>query len=160
MIRVGSSIDIHKFAPDRKLMLCGIEIDYEYGLDGHSDADVGLHAICEAIIGALGLGDIGEHFPDTDPKYKGISSILLLAATKELMEKAGYKVGNLDLSLLCEKPHLKTYKQAMKNKVAEILEINSSLVNIKATRGEGLGFIGRKEGIVAMCTILIIKESK
>ncbi len=160
MIRVGSSIDIHSFEKGRDLYLCGIKIDYEYGLKGHSDADVALHAICESIIGALGLGDIGEHFPDTDPKYKGISSTILLEEVCVLMRENGYKLGNLDLTILCEKPYLKGYKQSMKENIASIIMSDNTCINVKATRGEKMGFVGRGEGIVAMCTTLLIKESK
>lgn len=158
MVRVGNSIDIHKFGEGRKLILGGVEIDYELGLIGHSDADVVLHSICEAIIGALGLGDIGTHFPDTDEKYKGISSMLLLEEVVQLMNKHGYMIGNVDVTILCEKPHLKDYKQQMVSNVCNVLNTNN--VNIKATRGEKLGFIGRAEGIASMCTLLLIKEEK
>ncbi len=160
MIKVGSSIDIHQFEKGRDLFLCGVKIDYEYGLKGHSDADVALHAICESIIGALGLGDIGEHFPDTDPKYKGISSKVLLIQTCGLMKEKGFVLGNLDLTILCEKPYLKDYKLLMKQSVASIMKVDDTCINIKATRGEKMGFIGRGEGVVAMCTILLLKENE
>lgn len=156
MIRVGNSIDIHKFGESRKLILGGVEVDYHLGLVGHSDADVVLHSICEAIIGALGLGDIGTHFPDTDPKYKGISSMILLENVVDLMNVKGYKIGNIDVTILCEKPHLKDYKEQMKANICSVC--NTDDVNIKATRGEGLGFIGRVEGIASVCTLLLIKK--
>ncbi len=156
MIKVGNSIDIHKFEKGRDLFLGGVKIDYEYGLLGHSDADVVLHSICEAIIGALGLGDIGTHFPDTDPKYKGIDSKVLLKEVVKLMDSHNYRIGNVDVTILCEKPHLKKYKSQMESTVSELL--NSNQINIKATRGEGLGFIGRAEGIASICTLLLFKK--
>lgn len=156
MIRVGNSIDIHKFGENRKLVLGGVEIDYHLGLVGHSDADVVLHSICEAIIGAMGLGDIGMHFPDTDPKYKGISSMILLQEVVKLMESNDYVIGNIDVTILCEKPHLKDYKEQMKINICNVCKTKN--VNIKATRGEGLGFVGRVEGIASVCTLLLIKR--
>lgn len=158
MIKVGNSLDIHKFGKDRKLILGGVEIDYELGLVGHSDADVVIHSVCEAIIGALGLGDIGAHFPDNDPKYKGVDSMLLLKEVVELMSSLDYEIGNIDVTILCEKPHLSKYKQLMKDNICNV--VNSTNVNIKATRGEGLGFIGRAEGIASMCTLLLIKKER
>ncbi|MFV0424651.1 MAG: 2-C-methyl-D-erythritol 2,4-cyclodiphosphate synthase [Bacilli bacterium] len=158
MIKVGNSIDIHKFGKNRKLILGGVEIDFELGLVGHSDADVVIHSVCEAIIGAMGIGDIGAHFPDTDPKYKGIDSMLLLKEVVELMNQNCYEIGNVDITILCEKPHLKKYKDLMRENISKA--INSNNVNIKATRGEGLGFIGRVEGVVSMCTLLLIKKEK
>lgn len=158
MIKVGNSIDIHKFGKNRKLILGGVEIDFELGLVGHSDADVVIHSVCEAIIGAMGIGDIGAHFLDTDPKYKGIDSMLLLKEVVELMNQNCYVIGNVDITILCEKPHLKKYKDLMRENISKA--INSNNVNIKATRGEGLGFIGRVEGVVSMCTLLLIKKEK
>ncbi len=158
MIKIGNSIDIHKFGEDRKLILGGVEIDYELGLVGHSDADVVLHSVCEAIIGALGMGDIGTLFPDNDPKYKGISSSILVSEVVNEMFDRGYEVGNIDLTILCEKPHLKDYKDIMKQNISKL--VISENVNIKATRGEKLGFIGRGEGIASMCSLLLIKKEK
>ncbi len=155
MIRIGNSIDIHQFCKDRPLKLGGIEIDYEFGLKGHSDADVVLHSICEAIIGALGLGDIGTHFPDTDDKYKGIDSQVLLMHTVELMNSRQYEINNVDVTILCEKPHLKAYKEQMQSNIARLLQTDVYNVNIKATRGEKMGFIGRAEGIMSVCSLLL-----
>ena len=119
MMRIGQSIDIHQLVDDRKLILGGVEIPYEKGLKGHSDADVLLHAIIESIIGAMGLGDIGKHFPDTDPQYKGISSMILLQHTYELMCLHGYQIGNIDSIIMCEEPKMAPYIETMKNNVAK-----------------------------------------
>lgn len=158
MMRIGQSIDIHQLVDDRKLILGGVEIPYEKGLKGHSDADVLLHAIIESIIGAMGLGDIGKHFPDTDPQYKGISSMILLQHTYELMCLHGYQIGNIDSIIMCEEPKMAPYIETMKNNVAKTLHCDISQVNIKATRGEKLGFVGRKEGIVSQSVVLLVKE--
>ncbi len=160
MIRVGNSIDIHQFCEGKQLVLGGIEIPYQYGLKGHSDGDVVLHSVCEAIIGALALGDIGTHFPDTDSKYKGIDSQILLKETVELMMSHSYEIGNVDVTILCEKPHLQNYKQLIRENISRILNTETTNVNIKATRGEKMGFIGREEGIVSMCTLIIRKVEK
>ncbi len=157
MIRIGNSVDIHKFCSDKKLILGGVEVNYEYGLQGHSDADVVLHSVCEAIIGALALGDIGEHFPDTDPKYKGIDSSLLLIEVVKLMNDQCYEIGNVDITILCEKPHLKAYKEDIQVNIARLLNTSVGNVNVKATRGEKMGFIGRAEGIASLCTLIIRK---
>ncbi len=155
MFRVGNSIDIHKFTRGKSLVLGGIKIEYEFGLEGHSDADVVIHSVCEAIIGALCMGDIGEHFPDTDMKYKGIDSQILLRHVVKLMKNEGYEINNVDITILCEKPHLKDYKAQIKNNLANLLETANNCVNVKATRGEKMGFIGRAEGIVSVCTLLL-----
>ncbi|MFV0499696.1 MAG: 2-C-methyl-D-erythritol 2,4-cyclodiphosphate synthase [Bacilli bacterium] len=158
MIRIGNAIDIHKYVKDRKLVLGGVEIDFEYGLLGHSDADVVIHSVCEAIIGALGLGDLGKHFSDQDPKYKGIDSKLLLSEVVKLMEESSYEIGNIDITIVCEKPYLSEYKLLMKDNIGKIVKSNN--VNIKATRGEGLGFVGRVEGVFSMCTLLLMKKER
>ncbi len=158
MYRVGNSIDIHKFCEGRELKLGGIEIDYKFGLKGHSDADVLLHSVCEAIIGALGLGDIGTHYPDTDEKYSGIDSQLLLSHTVSMMESKSYEINNVDVTVLCEEPHLKEYKDKIRNNLARLLKTDECNVNIKATRGEKMGFIGRAEGIVSICTLLLRRK--
>lgn len=155
MIRVGNSIDIHKFCENKELKLGGVTIDYEFGLKAHSDGDVVLHSVCEAIIGALGLGDIGTHFPDTDEEYRGIDSQVLLKHVVELMKENNYVINNVDITVLLEKPHLKNYKEAMKNNIANLLETETLNVNVKATRGEKMGFIGREEGIVSICTLIL-----
>ena len=158
MMRIGQSIDIHQLVEDRKLILGGVEIPYEKGLKGHSDADVLLHAIIESIIGAMALGDIGKHFPDTDPKYKGISSMLLLEHTYHLMVDNGYEIGNIDSIIMCEEPKMAPHIMKMRENVAKVLHCDISQVNIKATRGEKLGFVGRKEGIVSQRVVLLNKR--
>ena len=157
-IRTGLGYDIHRFAAGRKLVLGGVEIPHEYGLEGHSDADVLLHALCDAILGALGLGDIGEHFPNTDLQYKDISSLLLLDEVNKQMREAGYRLTNVDCMLQAEEPNLKDYKPAMRNLIALRLDIPYESVNIKATTMEGMGSIGRREGIAAFATVLLIKD--
>ncbi len=156
--RTGIGYDVHRFAKGRKLMLGGIEIPYALGLQGHSDADVLLHAICDALLGAAGLGDIGEHFPPGDARFKDISSSVLLSKVKEMLSKHGFKVGNVDVAVLAEEPHLRTYKIAMREHIASVLEIPDLQVNIKATTNEGMGFVGRKEGIAAYATALLVRD--
>lgn len=153
-MRIGMGYDIHRLVSGRRLILGGVEIPFEKGLLGHSDADVLLHAVCDALFGAAGLGDIGEHFPDTDPAYKGISSMKLLARTYEMV-KAGFSVVNLDAVVFAEAPKLSPYKLEMRKNIAGIVEIEPACVNIKATTSEGLGMIGKGEGIGAMCVALL-----
>jgi 2-C-methyl-D-erythritol 2,4-cyclodiphosphate synthase len=156
--RIGLGHDVHPFAEGRKLLLAGVEIPYEKGLLGHSDADVLVHAVCDAILGALGEGDIGAHFPDSDPQYKDISSMALLQKVVALMQDAGYKVNNLDVVVQAEEPSLKGYKEQMRFHLAYALAVEEKAVNIKATTHEGLGFVGRKQGIAAMASILLVQE--
>lgn len=158
MIRIGQSTDIHQLVEGRKLFLGGVEIPHDKGLLGHSDADVLLHAITEAMIGALGLGDIGAHFPDTDPKYKGIDSKILLAETVALVHRHGYVVGNVDSTVLAEQPKLRPHIEKMCETIAEILQVERNQVNVKATRGEKMGFVGREEGIMAQAVVLMVKQ--
>jgi 2-C-methyl-D-erythritol 2,4-cyclodiphosphate synthase len=155
--KIGTGYDVHRFAPGRKLMLGGIDIPFGLGLEGHSDADVLIHAVCDAILGALGLGDIGEHFPDTDDSYKDISSLILLEKSRALAAAEGYAINNLDCIVLAEKPKLKPFKRRMRDRIAEVLKIEPTLINIKATTTEKLGYIGREEGIAAQCTLLLKK---
>ena len=157
-MRIGQSKDIHRLVSGRKLILGGIEIPYEKGLLGHSDADVLLHAIIESIIGAMGEGDIGKHFPDTDEQYKGISSLVLLSKTKELMDLKSYKIGNIDSLIMIEKPKMAPYIYLMRENVAKVLDCDINQINIKATRGEGLGYIGRGEGVEAYSICLLIEK--
>lgn len=159
-MRIGQSSDIHKLVENRKLILGGVEIDHHLGLLGHSDADVLLHAIAEAIIGALALGDIGKHFPDTDPKYKGISSLKLLNHVKELMNDQGYQISNLDSLILIEKPKLAKYIPQIKKNIAQALDCSENQINVKATRGEGLGYIGREEGVKSQAVVLLKRSQK
>lgn len=153
--RVGLGYDIHRLVTGRKLILGGVEIAHSKGLDGHSDADVVLHAISDALLGAAGQGDIGEHFPNTDPKYKGISSLVLLGKVYEVITKEGYKIGNVDVVIQAEEPNLKAYKPRIKASIAKALHIDESFVNIKATTNEGLGAIGQAQGIAAFAVVLL-----
>ena len=157
-MRIGQSTDIHAFIEGRPLILGGVTIEHPLGLLGHSDADVLLHAICGAIIGAMGLGDIGKHFPDTDPSYKGISSLILLEKTWQLMNSEGYQLVNLDSLILIEKPKIAPYIEEMKRNISSALRCDDSQVNVKATRGEKLGFIGRQEGVMAQAIILLERK--
>lgn len=154
-MRIGSGYDVHQFSKDRKLILGGVNIPYELGLLGHSDADVLIHAIMDALLGAAGLGDIGRHFPDTDPTYKGISSLKLLEHVGILLEKNGFQIGNIDATIIAQEPKLAPYINQMKNHIAETLNISHNIVNVKATTTEKLGFTGRKEGIAAEAVCLL-----
>lgn len=158
MYRIGQSIDIHQLVAGRKLILGGVEIEHERGLLGHSDADVLCHAVIESIIGALGLGDIGKHFSDTDAQYKGISSLVLLEKTYEMMDDRGYEISNLDAIILIEKPKMAPHIQKMKENISMILKCDIADVNIKATRGEKLGFVGHEEGAVSQCVVMLKKK--
>lgn len=154
-MRIGQGYDVHILTKGRDLYLCGEKIEYEYGLLGHSDADVALHALCDALLGAAALGDIGKHFPDTDPKYKGISSVLLLKHVCALMREKGYEVVNADITIIAQEPKLLEYMPKMRRNVAEAMGTDESAVNVKATTTEKLGFEGRGEGISAMAVVLI-----
>lgn len=158
MYRIGQSIDIHQLVAGQKLILGGVEIEHERGLLGHSDADVLCHAVIESIIGALGLGDIGKHFSDTDAQYKGISSLVLLEKTYEMMDDCGYEISNLDAIILIEKPKMAPHIQKMKENISRILKCDIADVNIKATRGEKLGFVGHEEGAVSQCVVMLKKK--
>ena len=157
MYRVGMGYDVHKLVTGRKLILGGVEIQHDLGLLGHSDADVLLHAIKDAILGAAALGDIGRHFPDTDQAYKGISSMVLLSKVKDLILKEGYKVNNIDATIAAQQPKIAPYIKAMNENIAQTLKIEASQVNVKATTTEGLGFVGNKEGIAAYAIVSLIK---
>ncbi len=159
MMRIGQAVDIHPLKAGRPLILGGVQIDSPLGLDGHSDADVLLHAIAESILGALALGDLGHHFPDTDPRYKGISSMLLLEHTAALMHQEGYVLSNLDATIMAEQPKLAPYIEMMRENIARVLEADVSQVSVKATRGEKLGFVGRQEGICSLCVCLLEKNA-
>lgn len=154
-MKIGLGYDIHELVKGRKLILGGVSIPFAKGLKGHSDADVLLHAISDAILGALGAGDIGEHFPNTDKKYKDISSMTLLREVNQKALKKGFLVGNVDCVVIAEKPNLKAYKPKMKIKIAEALSIPQDAVNIKATTREGLGYMRGKEAIEAYSTVLL-----
>ncbi len=159
MIRIGHSTDIHQLVEGRKLILGGVEIEHSKGLLGHSDADVLCHAVTEAIIGALAKGDIGTHFPDTDPKYKGVDSRILLRGAKEMLDEAGYVLGNLDATIYAERPKMRPHIDAMRANIAADLGATMEQVNIKATRGEKLGFVGREEGNASECVVLLFKKN-
>ncbi len=154
-MRIGQSVDIHQLVEGRDLILGGVKIEHTKGLLGHSDADVLVHAIMESIIGAMGLGDLGKHFPDTDPKYKGISSIKLLEETYKMMMEHGYQIGNVDAIILAEKPKMAPHIPLMKENIAAALHTDTRNINIKATRGEKLGFVGHEEGMVSMAVCLL-----
>ncbi len=153
--KIGTGYDVHRLVPGRKLILGGVEIPYVLGLEGHSDADVLVHAVCDAVLGAVGCGDIGEHFPDTDPAYKGISSLVLLEKCRALAARMGYEINNADCIVFAEKPKLSPYKKDMEKNMANALKTQKDLVNVKATTTEKLGFIGKGEGIAAQCTVLL-----
>ena len=154
-MRVGHGYDVHRFAPGRDLVLGGVKIPYEAGLLGHSDADVLIHAIMDALLGAAALGDIGLHFPDADPAYLGIDSMILLGRVGALLREKGYAVGNIDATVIAEKPKLRPYIGDMRNNIAKTLGIPVESVNVKATTEEGLGFTGERLGIAAHAVCLI-----
>ena len=156
--RVGHGYDVHRFVEDRALVIGGVKIPFELGLLGHSDADVLLHAIMDAILGAMALGDIGRHFPDTDEKYRGISSLVLLGHVRELMEQGGYKISNIDSTVVMQKPKLLPYIDKMRENIADTLGVDPSRVNVKATTEEGLGFTGSMQGVAAHAVAMLIKE--
>lgn len=156
--RTGFGFDVHAFADGRKLIIGGIEIPHDKGLEGHSDADVLLHAICDAMLGALALGDIGIHFPNSDERWKDADSKKLLKHVKGLINSKGYELGNLDCVLAMEKPKISPYSEQIRSKIAEILESDIDQISIKATTTEKLGFVGRTEGVVAFATVLLSKK--
>lgn len=155
-MRIGFGYDVHQFAPNRKLWLGGIEVPYEQGLDGHSDADVVIHALCDAILGAAAMRDIGYHFPDTKGnEFEGIDSKILLRRVLQMVRKEGYELGNCDITICAQAPKLSPYIEAMQACLAEVMGVTNNQVNIKATTTEHLGFVGRKEGIAAYAVALI-----
>lgn len=155
MIRIGHGFDVHRLVSDRPLVLGGVTIPYEYGLLGHSDADVLLHAVCDAILGSLALGDIGRHFPDSDAAYKGINSGLLLEHVVGLAGERGFRVSNLDATIIAQRPRLAPYVAQMVTNLARICQVSSGCVNVKATTTEQMGFTGRGEGISAHAVVLM-----
>lgn len=156
-MRIGLGYDVHKLVSDRKLILGGVEIPYEYGLLGHSDADVLLHAIMDSLLGASALGDIGKHFPDTDPKYKGISSIALLKEVGKLLYENGYKISNIDSTIIAQKPKMAPHIPLMRKNIANALNIDIDQINVKATTEEGLGFTGEGLGISSQSICILYK---
>ena len=154
-MRIGHGYDVHKLVPDRDLILGGVRIPFQLGLLGHSDADVLLHAVSDALLGAAGLGDIGRHFPDTDPQYKGADSLKLLKIVGQKVTEAGYRISNIDVTLIAQKPKVKGHISAMQENIAAALDMNASRVNVKATTEEGLGFTGTLEGISCHAVCLL-----
>jgi 2-C-methyl-D-erythritol 2,4-cyclodiphosphate synthase len=154
-MRVGFGYDVHSLVTGRSLFLGGIEIPYLFGLKGHSDADVLLHAICDAILGAIAEGDIGKHFPDTDPQYRGIRSTVLLKKVMSRMREKGFHLLNIDATIVAQRPKLADFIPRMVKEIATVLEIDTGRVNVKATTTEGLGFTGREEGIAAYAVVLV-----
>lgn len=155
-MRIGFGYDVHRLAENRELIVGGVKIPHPTGLLGHSDADVLLHAIMDALLGAAGLGDIGKHFPDTDDAYKGISSRKLLRETAKLLREHGYQIGNIDATIIAQKPKMRPYIEEMEHNIAEDLAIEKNHVNIKATTEEGLGFTGAEQGIAAQAVCLLL----
>ena len=154
-MRIGMGYDVHRLVEDRPLILGGVTIPFEKGLLGHSDADVLLHAVADSLLGAAGLEDIGRHFPDTDPAFKDADSWKLLARCGEMVRERGYAVGNLDATLFAQAPKIAPYRDAMRERIAEALQIEPGRVNVKATTTEGLGFVGAGEGMAAQCVALL-----
>ena len=158
MLRIGQGYDVHRDAQNRDLILCGVKIPFELGLDGHSDADVLTHAIMDAIVGALALGDIGKFFPDTDPKYKDADSILLLNEILNVMSEKGYKIVNVDATIVAQKPKLRPFIDEIRENLASNMNIDIDCVSVKATTEENLGFTGSMEGMKSYCVILLEKK--
>ena len=154
-MRIGHGYDVHQLTAGRKLILGGVEIPFELGLEGHSDADVLLHAVMDALLGAAGLGDIGQHFPDTDSRYEGISSLKLLALVREKLYWAGYEVGNVDVTMIAQRPKLRDYISQMEENIAEVLGVEGEQINVKATTEEHLGLTGTGEGMACHAVCLL-----
>lgn len=157
-MRIGHGYDVHRLVVGRKLIVGGVDIPYEKGLLGHSDADVLLHAIADAVLGSLGEGDIGRHFPDTDPAFKGADSLKLLAHVMSLADGLGYELGNLDATIIAQRPRMAPHIPAMRENIARVLNGTAGQVNVKATTEEGLGFTGSEEGISAHAVVLMLKR--
>ena len=155
--RIGCGYDVHKLVEDRKLIICGVEVPYEKGLLGHSDADVALHALMDALLGAAAMGDIGKHFPDTDERFKGADSMQLTLYVKKLLQEEGWQVNNVDVTIIAQRPKLAGYIAKMRANVAKVLDVAEAVVNVKATTTEKLGFTGRGEGIAAEAVASIVK---
>lgn len=157
MIRIGQGYDVHRFIPEGKVILAGVTIDYEKGLAAHSDGDVVLHALSDALLGAVALGDIGQHFPDTDPEFKGADSRVLLRQLYSMVQEKGYKLVNADITIIAQAPKMAPYIMAMCGNIAKDLQVAIDCINVKATTTEKLGFEGRKEGIAAQAVVLLEK---
>ncbi|MFC5601929.1 2-C-methyl-D-erythritol 2,4-cyclodiphosphate synthase [Sporosarcina koreensis] len=158
MIRIGQGFDVHQFEEGRPLIIGGITIPYEKGLTGHSDADVLLHTVTDAALGAIGEGDIGRHFPDTDEAFKDADSAILLQKVWEIVESKGYRLGNIDCTIMAQRPKMAPHIETIRARIAELLNADVTQVNVKATTTEKLGFVGREEGIASMATILLLKD--
>lgn len=154
-MRIGQSTDIHQLSSDRKLIIGGVEIESDLGLVGHSDADALTHALAEAVLGALALGDLGKWFPDTDPKWKGVNSQIILKEVWRMMDERGYQLGNADTLIMIEKPKMAPHIQKMRENFAEAMHCDIDRISVKATRGEKIGFVGRREGVVAQAVVLL-----
>ncbi len=157
-IRIGNGFDVHRFAEGRRCVVCGVDIPHPVGLLGHSDADVALHALCDALLGAAALGDIGKHFPDTDPRFEGADSRVLLRETARLIAGKGYRAGNVDVTIIAQAPKMAPHIAAMRSNIASDLSLPLDAVSVKATTTERLGFTGRGEGIAAQASALLIKD--
>lgn len=157
--RIGYGYDVHRLVPNRELWLCGVKLEHTLGLLGHSDADVAIHALCDAILGAAAMRDIGYHFPDTDPKYKGADSKLLLREVCRMVRRAGYEIGNVDIAIMAERPKINPHIPAMQHCLADAMQTDTDIISIKATTTERLGYTGREEGIAASAVALIYRTS-
>ena len=157
-VRIGQGFDVHAFAPGDHLMLGGVHIPWHRGVAAHSDGDVVLHALCDALLGALGLGDVGRHFPPGDPQWKGADSMDLLARVQAMVAAAGWRAGNVDLTLVCEAPRIAPHAAAMQQRIAKQLGIAAADVSVKATTTERLGFCGREEGVAALAAVLLVRD--
>ena len=155
MYRIGNGYDVHRLVKGRKLILGGVDIPHGLGLDGHSDADVLCHALCDSLLGASGAGDLGKYFPDTDNKWKGVSSLVLLEKSSELVAKRGFQISNIDTTIVAQQPKIGTHIESMTTNISETLKIDPTQINIKATTTERLGFTGREEGIAAYAVALL-----
>jgi 2-C-methyl-D-erythritol 4-phosphate cytidylyltransferase/2-C-methyl-D-erythritol 2,4-cyclodiphosphate synthase len=155
-LRVGQGFDVHRLVPGDHVWLCGVRLAHTQGLEGHSDADVALHALTDALLGAIGAGDIGQHFPDFDPRWRGAASAIFVQEALRLVRACGGRIGNVDVTLLCEAPRIAAHRHAMRRRIAELLELEEARVSVKATTTEGLGFTGRREGIAAVATATVV----
>ncbi len=157
LVRIGSGYDVHRLVADGPLWLCGVKIEHSHGLSGHSDADVAIHALVDALLGAIGAGDIGQHFPPSDPQWRGVASSLFLTHAARLVAGAGYRIGNVDLTLICEAPKIGPHREAMRARLAELMGVDIAAVSVKATTTETLGFTGRGEGIAAQAVATLVQ---
>lgn len=157
LMRVGTGYDVHRLTANEELWLCGLKIEHTHGLAGHSDADVALHAVVDALLGAVGAGDIGQHFPPSDPEWRGASSGQFITHAVKLVEQAGYRIGNIDVTIICEAPKIGPHRDAMRAKLAELAGVDASYVSVKATTTERLGFTGRSEGIAAQAAATVMR---